>query len=168
MKEIYIRRSIREFLDKDVEPEKVEQIIRAAMQAPSAKNQQPWEFYVVKGKQNLEKLSKFAPYSKPIAGANLAIIVLGNTLNLKSPNYMQHDLGAATQCLLLEATTLGLGTVWNGAGPDNKRMDYLKELYQLPEHLFPFSVIAVGYPKDTNQNYFIDRFSDDKITYINE
>ncbi len=48
MEEIYIRRSIRKFKEQEVEPEKIDKLLRAAMQAPSAANQQPWEFIVVK------------------------------------------------------------------------------------------------------------------------
>lgn len=47
METIFKRKSVRTFLDKKVEKEKIDQILKAAMAAPSAKNEQPWEFYVV-------------------------------------------------------------------------------------------------------------------------
>ncbi|GLC82233.1 nitroreductase family protein [Lacrimispora brassicae] len=49
MEEIFIRKSIRKFKAQEVEPEKIDKLLRAAMQAPSAANQQPWEFIVVQG-----------------------------------------------------------------------------------------------------------------------
>ena len=55
MNAIFTRRSVRQFAAKPVEQEKIEKLLRAAMQAPPANNQQPWEFVVVKGKENLEK-----------------------------------------------------------------------------------------------------------------
>ena len=63
MDAIFHRTSVRKFLDKPVEKEKIEKILRAAMAAPSAKNQQPWEFYVVTDKEKLVELSKVSPYS---------------------------------------------------------------------------------------------------------
>ena len=59
MKEIFNRRSIRKFKDQEVEPEKIEKLLRAAMQAPSAANQQPWEFIVVKERESLLKITFF-------------------------------------------------------------------------------------------------------------
>ena len=53
MKEIFHRISVRKYQKQAVEPEKIEQLLRAAMAAPSAKNQQPWEFYVVTDKEKM-------------------------------------------------------------------------------------------------------------------
>ena len=61
MKELFHRTSVRKYLDKQVEDEKVEMMLKGAMAAPSAGNQQPWEFYVVKNKETIEKLSKNKP-----------------------------------------------------------------------------------------------------------
>lgn len=75
---IFKRRSIRRYKDQAVEDEKIEKLLRAAMQAPSAVNQQPWEFIVVRDKSILNKLAGLSPYSKMVADAPLAIVVLGN------------------------------------------------------------------------------------------
>lgn len=61
--EIFHRTSIRKYQNKSVENDKIEKILQAAMAAPSAGNQQPWEFYVVKDKTTLDKLSKINPYA---------------------------------------------------------------------------------------------------------
>lgn len=58
MNEIFHRTSIRKYQNKSVEDDKIEKMLQAVMAAPSAGNQQPWEFYVVKDKTTLEKLSK--------------------------------------------------------------------------------------------------------------
>ena len=63
MNSIFHRVSIRKFQDKPVEPEKIETLLRAAMAAPSARNQQPWEFYVVTNKDLIQKLSTVSPYA---------------------------------------------------------------------------------------------------------
>ena len=78
MNEIFIRRSIREFTEKPVEKEKIENILKAGMQAPSAKNQQAWEFIVVESKEMKEKVSMMSPFSKLAAKAAVLIVLLGN------------------------------------------------------------------------------------------
>jgi nitroreductase len=74
MNSIFSRVSIRKYQDKPVEKEKIEAILRAAMQAPSAANQQPWEFYVVTNKEKLEALSKVHPYAGMTKNAPAAIV----------------------------------------------------------------------------------------------
>ena len=64
MDQIFKRTSIRRYLDQPVEAEKTEYLLKAAMQAPSAGNQQPWEFYVITNRDILEKLSKISPYAE--------------------------------------------------------------------------------------------------------
>lgn len=168
MNSIFVRRSVRTFSNKEVENEKIEKILRAAMQAPSAGNQQPWEFIVVKGKENLEELSKYNPYASSLAGANIGIIVLGNKERMIFEDHWEQDLGAVTQNILLEATELELGSVWYGTAPCKDRMEYIKNLYNLGENILPYSVVGIGYPKSQNANTFVDRFDESRIRYIND
>lgn len=74
MNEIFHRTSIRKYQNKSVEDDKIEKILQAAMAAPSAGNQQPWEFYVIKDKTTLDKLSKTSPYASCCASAPLAFV----------------------------------------------------------------------------------------------
>ena len=74
MENIFHRVSIRKYEDKPVEKEKILQILKAGMQAPSACNQQPWEFYVVTDKEKILELSKATPYSGCAAGAPVVIV----------------------------------------------------------------------------------------------
>ncbi len=166
MQTIFNRRSVRVFTDKAVENEKIEKILRAAMQAPSAMNQQPWEFIVVSGKENLESLSGYNPNAKPLKTATAAIIVLANADKMKVPRYWQQDLARATQNIMLEAAHLGLGSVWLGTAPNEDRIAFIEEIYNLDENLTPFSVIALGYPTDENANHFVDRFDASCVRYI--
>ncbi len=166
MNSIFTRRSVRQFTEQVVESEKIEKLMRAAMQAPSAGNQQPWEFLIVSGKDNLAKLSEYNPYASCLKGANIGIIVLGNTERMRIPELAVQDLGAATQNILLEATELGLGSVWFGTAPDEGRMGFIRKLYSLPTNLMPYSVIAIGYPRDENANHFTDRYDESRVKYI--
>ncbi|MCK8058475.1 MULTISPECIES: nitroreductase family protein [unclassified Fusibacter] len=166
MKTINERRSVRKYLDKPVEQEKVEALLRAAMQAPSAGNQQPWEFIAIQNSQKLNALAKMSPYSRPIAESALAIVVVAAESRMKFPEYWQQDLAAATQNLLLEATDLGLGAVWLGVAPLEERMRFISELLELTEDSKVFSVVAIGYPVMADSNRFVDRFDPSRIKYL--
>lgn len=157
------RRSIRSYKDIKVEKEKIEKLLRAAMQAPSAFNQQAWEFIVVEDKETLKKISNMSPYSKAVESSPLTFIVLANRDNMKVPECWQQDLGAATENLLLEAVELGLGGVWMAVAPIEERISYIKDMFNLPENIIPYSVIPVGYPVDEPK--FIDRYDSNKVHY---
>jgi nitroreductase len=156
------RRSIRHYDKRPIEKEEIEKLLRAAMQAPSAANQRPWEFIVVENKETLQKLSNAHLYATPIKNASLGIIVLSREDGLIYPQYWQQDLAAATENILLEAVELGLGAVWKGVAPEEDRMAYIKELFQLPQGVKAFAMLAVGYSSD---NKFEDRFDASRIHY---
>ena len=75
MDAIFHRMSIRKYQEKPVEPEKIEKLLRAAMAAPSAFNQQPWEFYVIRNKEKIGKLSTVTPYTGCAVHAPLVFVV---------------------------------------------------------------------------------------------
>ncbi len=139
MKSIYERTSVRSYTSKAVSKEILVELTKAAMAAPSAMNRQPWEFIIIRDKATLEKLGKVKP---PVGKAPAAIVVLGNT-NLS--NSWVLDCSAATENILIAATSMGLGTVWTGAYGNAKFEALLKETLSLPDGIMPLSVIAVGY-----------------------
>ena len=112
------RRSIRKFKEDKISEELINELLIAAMSAPSACNKKPWEFFVITNEeklQELKKASRFARYDAP-----LAIVVCGNlskALPLQLSTYWIQDCSAATQNILLRVTDLGLGAVWCGAHP---------------------------------------------------
>ena len=89
MNEIFNRASVRVFKDAPVEKEKIEMLLKAAMQAPSAGNQRPWEFIVVEDKKTLEQLSETDPYAKFVAKVPAAIVALGNTDEMRFPEHWE-------------------------------------------------------------------------------
>jgi len=165
MEVILTRRSVRKYKDQPIEKEKIDILLKAAMQAPSAGNQQPWEFIVVQERENLIKLSGMSPYSKLVKDAPLALVLLGNEERMKFSDNWQQDMGAATENILLQAVELKLGAVWLGAAPNEDRENYLKEMLDLPEHIRPFCIIAIGYPADGQGNKFIDRYDEKRVHY---
>lgn len=162
MKSIDNRRSIRSYLNKPVEEEKIQKLLHAAMQAPSAVNQQPWEFIVIKDPENKHIVAQTSSYSHMCSQAAVNIIFLANTSNMIAPGYWQQDMSAAAENMLIEATNLDLGAVWLGVAPEQDRMDYITKHYNLPKHMVPFCIISIGYP-DRQTNHFIDRFDESRI-----
>ncbi len=165
METIFNRRSIRSYLDKKIEGEKVEKLLRAGMQAPSAINGQPWEFLVVQEKETLNKLSKMSLFSKMVADAPLAIVLLGDSKKMRAKAFFPQDMGAASENILLEATYLGLGGVWLGVCSIAEREKFIRDLFNLPEEIMPFGVIVVGYPGAGQENEFVDRYNPKKVHY---
>lgn len=163
MNEIYIRRSVRKFTDREVEPEKIDKMLRAAMQAPSAMNQQPWEFLVINSEPELSEMKKYKDSTRPLQTAKV-IIILAHKDELPVLNKAQQDLGCAAQNMMLEAVTQDLGTIWIGTYPNADRMKEVVELTNMPKNLIPYAVFGVGYPEG-DINKFVDRFDEDKVNY---
>lgn len=165
MREIFERRSIRSFTEQRPEREKIELILRAAMNTPSAGNQQAWRFIVIENEPLIKQLIDFSPYAKPLTTAKTAIVVLGDKKLMGFPEYWEQDLGACCQNLWLECEHLGLGTVWLGCCPLTERMVYVSKLLKLDETLTPFAVFPVGYSAEKPIKAK-DYFNPDKISYI--
>ena len=146
MNSIFVRASVRSFDWRKVESEKAELLLKAAMAAPSACNQQPWEFVVVTDPDVLKELSRCSPYAGCIGRAPLGIAVCMRTEGLRAPDYAQIDASAATENLLLEAAELGLGAVWLGIAPVPERMEAVRRVIGAPETIQPFALVACGYP----------------------
>lgn len=163
MESIFHRISVRKYEDRAVEPEKIRLLLRAAMAAPSAGNQQPWEFYVVTDREKLAALSACSPYAKPLGRSAVGIAVCCRA-NCRLPEYAQIDCSAAIENLLLEADALGLGAVWLGIAPLQERMEQVREVLSIPENLYAFSLVACGYPAEEREQE--DRFDESRIHYV--
>ena len=167
MNEIFNRASVRVFKDAPVEKEKIEMLLKAAMQAPSAGNQRPWEFIVVEDKKTLEQLSETDPYAKFVAKVPAAIVALGNTDEMRFPEHWEQDLGAACENILLEAVSQELGAVWLGVAPLKERMDHITKVFDLPDNIRPYAIIPFGYakrPYEVEERYDAGRGHFEKYT----
>lgn len=140
---IFSRTSIRTYQDRTVEPQKIELLLRAAMSAPSGKDQRPWEFVVVNERPILDSLAAALPYAKMLAQAPCAVIVCGSPAR---SSYWYLDCSAAAENILLAAHSLGLGGVWTAAYPYAERMEAVRSNLALPEGILPLCVIPIGYP----------------------
>ena len=148
MEAIFLRRSVRKFTKEKVAAEAIEYILKAAMAAPSAGNQQPWEFVVIDDRTVLNKIPSVHPYAEMMKEASVAILVCGNLEREERKGFWIQDCAAATENLLLAATTQGLGSVWLGVYPREDRVEGLRALLQLPEHIVPFALVPVGEPDE--------------------
>ncbi|WDV45790.1 nitroreductase family protein [Clostridiaceae bacterium M8S5] len=157
------RRSIRKYTDEAISEEKIKEILKASMYAPSGGNARPWSFVVIKNKDTLKKITELHPYSKPLLGADCAIIVCGDMKKEKYKGLWIQDCSAATQNILLSATELGIGSVWLGVYPETDRVDGIRELINAPENIIPFSIVALGYPAE--EKSIPDRFEENNIHY---
>ena len=163
MENIYTRVSIRKYQDRPVEKEKTEAILRAAMQAPSAGNQQPWEFYVVTNKAKLAALSEVSPYAGMTKNAPVAIVAVYRK-KCAMPEYAQIDLSIAMENLWLETYAQGLGGVWLGIAPLEERMKAVAELLSIPDTMRAFAIFPYGYPAEERKQQ--NRFDESRIHYV--
>lgn len=163
MEAIKARRSIRKYKDEKLRKEDIEDLLSAAMAAPSAGNAQPWEFVVIDKKDILNEIPKFHAYAGMLKEASHAILVCGNIDLEKYKGFWIQDCSAATQNILLAATAKEIGSVWLGVYPEEDRIEGFRKLLDLPDNLIPFSLVSLGYPAETKES--VDRYNEDKVHY---
>jgi nitroreductase len=160
---IFKRRSIRKFTDKQISESDIKTLLKAAMMTPTAVNAQEWEFLVIRDKEKLAAITQIHEHSQMLKQADAAIIICANIEKEILPGYWIGDCGACAQNILLAATALGIGSVWLGVQPNDKRVEDFKKLFALPAHIMPFNVIALGYPAETKED--VDRYDEAKVRY---
>ena len=160
---IFHRVSIRKYKEDAVEPEKIKMMLRAAMAAPSACNQQPWEYYVVTDKEIIRKLAETSPNAACAAGAPLVFVPCHRRTGVV-PEYFQIDMSASVENLLLEADELGLGAVWMGIAPNRKRMKAVRRVLEIPFSLEPFALVPCGYSAEEKEQE--DRYDEARVHYV--
>lgn len=136
------RSSVRNYTEKKVEPEKLEKILEAAHVAPTAANLQPVHLIAVQSEEGLSKIGKVAN----IYGAPLAIIVCADHNKAwvrPFDNKQTGDIDASilTDHMMLQATELGLGSVW----VCYFKPDVLSKEFNLPANLEPINILVIGY-----------------------
>ena len=148
MEAILSRRSIRKYAPQPTPERLLKQLLQAAMAAPSAGNEQPWQFVVIDDRKILDEIPKFHPHSAMLSEAPTAILVCGDLKLEKYKGYWVQDCSAATENLLIAAHALGLGAVWLGIYPIEERVREMRRLLGMPEHVVPFSLVPVGHPAE--------------------
>lgn len=160
---IFSRRSVRSYDENQlITDADLKKILTAAMYAPSAKNQRPWEFVVIRDKQILEQIRQIHPYASFIVEAGTAIAVCGNP-TAAHEKYAPIDVALATQNLMLSAHGLGYGTCYCGAYSDAEWAIQIKNMLNLPDNIEMYGLIVVGTP--SKEKDMPERFEENKIHY---
>jgi nitroreductase len=162
------RRSIKRYLDRPVEFEKITTLIDAARKAPSAGNLQDWNFIIVSEKDLVKQASQYCVDQYWIQTAPILIIVCALPekhemyYGLRGKRlYNIQDCAAAIQNILLAATDMGLGTCWIGAFEEEK----IRTLFAIPQDVRPQAIITVGYSDETPQEKTLQHI--ENITFFN-
>ena len=155
------RRSVRRYTAQDVEEKDVKKLLEAGMSAPSAGNERPWHFVVIRDGRTLEGIMEVHPYAKMLKECAGAILVCGDPSLEKYPGFWVQDCSAATENILLMAVQLGLGAVWLGMYPIEDRVKGLRQLIGVPEEVVPFSLVPFGHPAEERK--LVDRFDGERV-----
>ena len=151
------RQSVRKYLQKAIEKEKIEQLIQAVHQAPSACNSQPWKLIIV-DEPNLKNDVAKATFNKAVAfnkfaveAPVIAVLVIEKAKliaqiggSIKNQEYPQYDIGIAAEHFCLQAAELELGTCMIGWFNEAK----IQELLNIPRKRKIGLVITLGYPPE--------------------
>ena len=160
------RRSIRRFLKRNIEPEKIDLLVEAALRAPSSRGLNPWEFIVVTERETLDKLSMAKKHgSSFLNNANLAIVVCADP---EKCDVWVEDATIASIFIHLAASSLGLGSCWIQIRErmHNEIMtseDYVSGILNIPENLKVESVVAVGYPDEEKPPHAKEELQYEKV-----
>jgi nitroreductase len=141
------RRSVHKYSSQPIEIEKLETIIDAARFAPTAHNEQPWEFIVIINptiKQQLASKTEFGKYIIDEAAACIAVFC-------RDTKYYLEDGSAVTTYILLAATGLGIGSCWL-SGDKKSYTEEVRLLLEVPKGYRLVSFVALGYPADDHRS----------------
>lgn len=148
---IMTRTSVRDYSDRQVDDSTINRILRAGMAAPTAANQQPWQFVVITEQNLKDSITAAFEYTKMVEHCSFAVVVCGDMDNLFTGDlpvggFWVEDCSAASENMLLAAHALGVGGVWCGIYPLKEREKKLRTILNLPANLTPLNVLAFGYP----------------------
>ncbi len=142
------KRAVRKFLDRPIDPDDLERIVRAGSRAHSSKNQQRWAFIVMEDRARLEDLSKLGPYAGHVAGAAAAVaLVTPDPLGPGQPLSVVWDAGGAAAQMMLVAWAMGIGscpaTVYE--------QEAARRLLGYPDAMWCEYILSFGYPADPSK-----------------
>ncbi|MDT8335225.1 MAG: nitroreductase family protein [Desulfurivibrionaceae bacterium] len=147
---IFSRRSVRKYQEKPLSDEMINDLLEAAMAAPSAVARDPWHFLVVRNRQTIDAITDILPNGKMLRQAPATFVVCGDISQAHGQelSYLLQDLSAAVENILLAANLLGLGACWLGVHPREERQTGIRKLFDLPENIIPMCAVALGWPAE--------------------
>jgi nitroreductase len=145
IKALQSRRSIRSYESRPVERKIIEEIIDCARLAPTAMNDQPWDFIVLTDAAEMRRIPPMLGHAEFIANAAFVVLVLA-----KETNYAVEDCSAATENLLIAAAAHGIGSCWV-AGTKQAYGPVVAKVFGAPEDRLLISIVSFGYPAENPQ-----------------
>lgn len=164
LKHLLSRRSIRKYENRRLPKELITMLLQAAMNAPSACNQQSWHFIVIEDREKLNELSNIHDGYNTMKNAPLVILVCGEPGTAKLECFLDQDCAAATENILIAAEALGLGALWMGVNQTSPGDTVIiRNVLNIPDEIKPFSFVALGYPSEQPQTR--NKYDETKVHY---
>ena len=149
LKCIETRISVRKYINKPVPEKLLDVILKAGMEAPSARNLRPYKIHILKNRAKLDYIASLSPAKAMLVSCPLAILIAGRLDINPNKCYLQQDCSAVTQNMLLAAHELGLGACWLGIQGHSEFQEEMKNVFELDDNSVPISLIALGYAEVT-------------------
>jgi nitroreductase len=162
------RRSVRKYLERPVEKEKVEALVEVALRSPSSRGLNPWEFILVTDRGLLDRLARAKTHgSSFLKDAPLGIVICADP---GRSDVWVEDAAIATTLVHLAATSLDLGSCWiqiRGRRHDENKTSarYVAEVLDLPEDREVEAVVAVGYPAEVKPPHRREELQFERVFY---
>jgi nitroreductase len=158
---IFSRRSIRKYSSEPIAQDVEESLLRAAMVAPSALDERPWHFVVIRDRELLRELSARMDHCEMLGEAALGLLICGDDRLERAKGFWVQDCSACTQNVLLAAHALGLGAVWLAVHPLEDRIQAVRSVLGVPAEVAPFALVSLGYPAEKLEGE--DRYDPSRI-----
>lgn len=160
------RRSIRKYLDKTIEPEKIDSILRSALMSPASKRTNGWEFIIVDNKDLLQKIASCREVGSAfISNAPLAVVVCASP---EKSDVWYEDASIASIIIQLAASDMGLGSCWVQVhnrmyNSSTSSGEYISQLLNIPDNLEVLNIITLGYKNEERKPYDEEKLSYEKL-----
>jgi nitroreductase len=164
MSNILSRKSVRSYTADTIPAAVMENLLRAAMAAPSGRNIQPWSFVVLSDTSRYDEIFGDNHNMAMFKQSAAIVVMCADTTVVRPPRdnpdapavqqpngIWRDDMGAVTENLLLAAEAYGLGACWTACYPYVDRMAPVKQALGLPATVVPYSVVPIGYPAGDEQ-----------------
>ncbi|MBI4880183.1 MAG: nitroreductase family protein [Planctomycetes bacterium] len=155
--------TIREFTEEQIPAETLLLLVAAAMAAPSAGDERPWHFVIIRSPAQRERILDVLPEAEMLARAPAAILSCGDLTLQKHVGFWEQACAAATENILIEAERLGLGAIWQGIHPLQGRVRRMRAMLHIPPHVVPFALVVLGRPAQARQPQ--NRFDPARVHY---
>ena len=163
------RRSVRKYTDENIPDEKLEKIVQAGLLAPTSRNLKPWEFYVIKDKEVLAKLSKAKKAGEAmLSDCNAAIAVFGDS---EKADTWTEDCSIAMTYMMLMAEEQDIGNCWvqihmRSDDKENAAEKNVREILSVPEKYRIVGILSLGIPAENAEPHTLDEADQGKVHIV--